>query len=67
MIILPSNVGNQACSRSCSCLHKYKQLQEQLQAQLQAQLQVAVYDCSNFHDVAMIFYHPMLVVGLVVI
>ena len=61
--ILPSDVGSWACSH----LHKYKQLQERLQEQLQAQLQVAVYDCSNFHDVAMIFYHPMLVVGLVVI
>ena len=61
--ILPSDVGSWACSCSCSHLHKYKWLQ----AQLQAQLQVAVYDCSHFHDVAMIFCHPMLVVGLVVI
>ena len=68
--ILPSDVGSRACSWACSCscshLHKYKWLQAWLQAQLQAQLQVAVYDCSHFHDVAMIFCHPMLVVGLLV-
>ena len=52
-----------ACSHSCSHLHKYKWLQEWLQEWLQ----VAVYDCSNFHDVSMIYYHLMLVVRLVVI